>query len=91
MSKVQTLAYVFTFKGGSITQWLAYLLLDPSTPGLILSAPEFFSEEKTVDVAEIYQRHYFDESGQWLENVDQTHLVLARGELVLQKSFPFQF
>ena len=91
MSKVQTLAKKFTFKGGSITQWLAYLLPDPSTPGLILSAPEFFSEEKTVDVAEIYQRHYFDESGQWLENVDQTHLVLARGELVLQKSFPFQF
>ena len=25
------------------------------------------------------------ESGQWLENVDQTHLVLASGKPVLQK------
>ena len=24
-------------------------------------------------------------SGQWLENADQTHLVLASGKLVLQK------
>ena len=33
-------------------------------------------DEKIVDVAE--------ESGQWLENVDRTHLVLASGNLVLQ-------
>ena len=26
-----------------------------------------------------------EESGQWLENVDQTHLVLASGKLVTQK------
>ena len=26
------------------------------------------------------------ESGRWLENVDRTHLVLASGKLVLQKS-----
>ena len=26
-----------------------------------------------------------EESGQWLENVDQTHLVMASGKLVLQK------
>ena len=32
-------------------------------------------DEKIVDVAE--------ESGQWLENVDRTHLVLASGKLVL--------
>ena len=28
-----------------------------------------------------------EESGQWLENVDPTHLVLACGKLVLQKRF----
>ena len=31
------------------------------------------------------------ESGQWLENLDQTHLVLASGKLVLEKRFQFSF
>ena len=39
--------------GGSIVQWLAYLLLDQATPGLIPSIPEEFSEEKTDHVAEV--------------------------------------
>ena len=38
------------------------------------------------DVAEIYQWRWLEESGQKLENVDPTHLVLASGKLVLQKS-----
>ena len=38
-----------------------------------------------VDVAEVNQRQCLEESGQWLENVDRTHLVLASGKLVLQK------
>ena len=37
-----------------------------------------------VDAAEVNQRRCIEESGQWLENVDRTHLVLASGELVLQ-------
>ena len=56
--------------GGSIAQWWAYLLLDSAAPGLNPSVPEFFSEEKMVDVADINQRHCLEESGQWLENVD---------------------
>ena len=31
------------------------------------------------------QWHWLEESGHRLENVDQTHLVLASGKLVLQK------
>ena len=40
--------------------------------------------EKIVDVAEVHRR-YLEESGQWLENVYQTHLVQASGKPVLQK------
>ena len=36
-------------------------------------------------VAEVNQKLCLRESGQWLENVDQSHLVLASGKLVLQK------
>ena len=36
-------------------------------------------EEKIVDVAEVHQRRCSEESGQWFENVDRTHLVLASG------------
>ena len=43
------------------------------------------SEEKIVDIADGYQWSCFEESGQWLENVVLTHLVLASGKLVLQK------
>ena len=37
-------------------------------------------------VAEIYRRCWLEERGQRLENVVQTHLVLASGNLVLQKT-----
>ena len=42
---------------------------------------------KIIDVVEVNQWRWLDESGQWLENVDRTHLVLPSGEPVLQKSF----
>ena len=45
--------------------------------GSIPSVPKKFSEEKIVDVAEVNQWRCLEESGLWLENVDQTHLVLA--------------
>ena len=34
-----------------------------------------------------------EESGQWLENVDRIHLVMASGKLILQKnpSWPWVF
>ena len=34
---------------------------------------------------EVDQQRWLEESGQWLENVDRTHLVLASGKPVLQK------
>ena len=46
---------------------------------------QHFSEEKIIDVAEVNQLHWLEESGQWLENVDRTHLLVTRGKLVLQK------
>ena len=74
--------------GGSIAQWLSYLLLEPAAPGSIPSIPENFSEEKIVNVAEVNLRGSLEENGPWIENVDQTNLVLASGKLVLQKWTP---
>ena len=42
------------------------------------------------DVAEIYRRGWFEESEQWLENIDKTHLVLASGKLLLQEMLVIQ-
>ena len=36
--------------------------------------------EKVIDVAEVNQWRWLEESGQWLENVDRTHLILASGQ-----------
>ena len=44
------------------------------------------SEEQIIDVAEFNQRRWLEETGQWLENVDQIHPVLANGKPILQKS-----
>ena len=57
---------------GSIAQRLVCLLLDPAAPALILSVPKTFSEEKIVNVADVNQLRCLEESGLWLENVDQT-------------------
>ena len=46
-----------------------------------------FLEEKIVEVAEVNQWRYLEERGLWLGNVDRTHLVLAGGKLLLQKSW----
>ena len=43
---------------------------------------------KIINGAEIYQQHWLEESELWLEIFDQTHLVLASGKPVLQKSNP---
>ena len=37
-----------------------------------------------INFAEVIQRHRLEKSGQWLENVDQTHLVPASGKPVQQ-------
>ena len=62
--------------GGSIAQWLAYLLLDLAALHSITSVSKKIYAPKIVYVAEVYQ---------WLEEVAQTHLVLASGKLMLQK------
>ena len=35
---------------------------------------------KLIGVTQINYGRWFEESGQWLENVDQTHIVLASGK-----------
>ena len=37
-----------------------------------------------VDVVEVIEQCWLEESEQWFENVDQTHRVLASGKLELQ-------
>ena len=50
--------------------------------GLILSFSEIY-----FDVAEIYRQSQLEESGQRLENVNRTHLILASGKIEIQKKF----
>ena len=38
-----------------------------------------------MDIAKVNVPLWLEESGQWLENADPTHLVLASGKSVLQK------
>ena len=51
--------------------------LDRTAPGLILSIPEVFLEERIVDVAEVNQWCYLEGSVQWLEK----GLVMGSGKL----------
>ena len=57
----------------------------PSSPGFDPQALPNFYRGKIINVAEVNQQRWLEENGQWLENVDQTHLGLASGKLVLQK------
>ena len=50
-------------EGGSIAQWLAYLLSDPATPGLIPCVPENVSKEKIINIAEFNHLRCLQESG----------------------------
>ena len=43
-----------------------------------------------IDLAGVNQHRWLEESGQCFENVNQTHLVLASGKSVLQKSVGFR-
>ena len=49
------------------------------------ASPIFFGG-KIIDVAWVNQQRWLEESGQWLENVDQTHVVQASGKSVLKKN-----
>ena len=55
------------------------MLPDPAALGLIPSG-------KIIDIAKVnVVPLWLEESGQWLENSDPTHLVLASGKPELQK------
>ena len=61
-------------------------LLDPADVDLIPNIPDKISEEKNKsNNAEVNHWHWFEESVQWLKNVDRINLVLASGKPVLQK------
>ena len=64
-------------KGGSIPQWLAYLLPDPAALG---SIPIVSNKKLSTFVRLINGAGYRTVYGQWLENADQTHLVLVSGK-----------
>ena len=59
----------------------------PSCPGLN-SQNNFI--EKIVDGVQVNQLRCFEKSGQWLENVDPTHLVLASDMLAQQQKTRMQ-
>ena len=65
---------------------VSILASGPPAPGLIPSIPQIISKENIIVVADVNQQRWFEKSGQWLENVDWTHLVLASGKPVLQKT-----
>ena len=58
----------------------------PRCPGFDSLGSQKFSEEKIFKVAVVNQWYWLDESGQWLENVERSHVVLVSGKLVLQES-----
>ena len=64
--------------GGLHSSEVAFLLLTQQ-PQVRFSA----FQKIDFDVAEIYCWCWLEEKGQWLENVDQIHLVLASGKQVL--------
>ena len=53
----------------------------PSCPRFCAKHYDIFSEKKIVNVAEVNQLRWLEESGQWIENVNQTHLVLDTRQL----------
>ena len=63
---------------------VSILASGPRCPEFNSKRSQKFSEENIVDVAVLYQRHFLEDSGRWLENVDQTHLVLASVKKVLK-------
>ena len=67
-------------EGGLQSTEVAFLPLTQRPWVHFLAFPKIY-----FGVAEIYQWHWFEESGQRLENVDQAHLVLESGKVVLQK------
>ena len=70
-----------TEEGGRV-RWAAS---HPAALGSIPSVPQKNFRGNIIKIAEVNQRNRFEKSGQWHENVDRSHLVLAGGKPVLQK------
>ena len=68
-------------RGGTAWHRGSILASHPAAPGLIPQK----NQRKIFNVAEVNQQRWLEERGQWLENVDLTHLVLASGKPVLPK------
>ena len=64
---------------------VSILASSPSCPLFVYQSSKNLLRGKNDDVAEVNQCYCLEESGQRLENVDGTHLLLASGKLVLQK------
>ena len=58
---------------------VAYLLLTHQPWARFPAFPKV-SKGKIINVAEVNQQPLLEESSQWLEKVDRTHLVLANGQ-----------
>ena len=52
-------------------------------PGFDCEHSRNFFRGKIINITEVNQWRWLEESGQWLENVDRTHLVLVSGKPVL--------
>ena len=72
------------FKGAACHRG-SILASHPAAPGLNPSVPKKFQRKK-IDFAEVNRWRCLEESEQWLENVDPSHLVPASGKPVLQKT-----
>ena len=72
--------------GGLDSTEVAFLLVTQRTWVNSQHSRNFY-RGKIIDAAEVNQLHWLEESGQWLEHVDRTHLVLASGKSVLRKKF----
>ena len=62
-ASIVNLKQSFSLLGGLRSKEVAYLLL---TPGSNHSIPEKITEEKIIDVDEVNQWRWLEESGQWL-------------------------
>ena len=71
--------------GGSIAQWLHTFIWTHLLCVRFPVFPKKIQMKKIANFPEVNQWSCLEESGQWLENVYQTHLELASGRLVLQK------
>ena len=59
----------------------------PSIPGFDSQHSKNVSEKKIIDVVEVKEQRWWDESGHWLENVAWTHLVVASVKPLLLKCY----